>query len=49
MGSGMDIDLAGAFAPRCIPRSLLPSPILAADNHAQPRLADSCWCGSLGV
>jgi hypothetical protein len=45
MGSATDIDLAGPFAPRCIPRPTLPSPILAADNHPQPHLADSCGVG----
>jgi hypothetical protein len=49
MGSAMDIGLPGAFAPRYIPRPVLPSPILAANNHPPRHLIDRCWCKSLGV
>ena len=49
MGSAMDIKVVGAFAPGCISRPVLSSPILAANDHAQLHLDDSCWCASLGA
>ena len=49
MGSTMDQDVVGAFVSGCIPRPMLPWPILAANNYAQPHLDESCWCASLGA
>jgi hypothetical protein len=40
MGRAMDIDLAGAFAPRCM-LGRLPSPQSWPATHAQPHPADS--------
>jgi hypothetical protein len=47
MGSALDIDLVGAFAPRYIPRPVLPSPILAANNTN--RRISQRGAGSLGA
>ena len=48
MGRAMDIDLAGAFARRCIPRpDALTNP---GPQHTRSRIPQTvCWCGSLGA